>query len=118
MSNNVRARFAHIKTHTFRDRLFRILWRRPRRREKGLPPLPKNMEYHGDCHYGDRRMQLCPELDAEDLLIAAFHESIHACFPDLDNSAVDEWDRDCHRLLRRMGLKVTFEPKVKHENQS
>lgn len=108
------AKFAHIKTHTFRDRCFRLFWRRPARRsERGLPALPKNMEYHGDCHYDNRTMQLCPALDAEDLLIAVFHESVHACFPDLENSAVDEWDRDTHRLFRRMGLKVSFEPKAK-----
>lgn len=106
------AKFAHIKTHTFRDRLFRILWQRPRRRgSRGLPTLPKHLEYHGDCDYTDRKMQLAPMLDAEDLLIAVFHESLHACFPDIENSAVDEWDSDVHRLLRRMGLKITFEPK-------
>lgn len=56
-------------------------------------------------------MHLNPDPDATELLATVIHEGIHACFFDLEEAAVIEAEGDIVRLLRRMGIQVTFEPK-------
>jgi cell division FtsZ-interacting protein ZapD len=90
-----------IKTHTFRDRLFRMIWRRP---------APKD---EGQCDYDNRAISIHPNSDAKELLLTVIHESFHACFFDIDNGIVDDYERDLDRLLTRMGIEVSFNPKIK-----
>jgi hypothetical protein len=54
-------------------------------------------------------MHIYPHQDELDLTEAIFHENIHARCPDLDEDAVDEACQAAMRLLRRMGVKISFE---------
>lgn len=104
-----RPAFTSLHTHTFRGKNFRLVWQRPKR-DKALPP---EQEYHGECSHAKKRIMIHPDSDALELLLTTAHESIHACFPDLDDHSVDQWEDDAKRLLKRMGIKVAFEPKSK-----
>lgn len=89
---------------------YRIEWRRPPRPRKGVP---KYKQMYGDCDLQKRRIRIAPDTDPLELLFTMIHESWHACFPDLDDDSVDDWETCVQRLAKRMGLKVTFEPKKK-----
>jgi hypothetical protein len=93
------------KTHTFRGRLFRLFFKRPKNDGK----LEKDQQYFGECDYHARTMHIFPSKDAEELLDTVLEEGIHACFFDLEDCAVREAVRDIMRFLRRMGMKITFE---------
>lgn len=88
---------------------FRIHWQRPPRPKK----LPKSSEMHGDCDLAKRRIRINPDPDHLELLFTTLHESLHACFFDLEDRVIDDWEADAKRLVKRMGIKVTFEPKTK-----
>ncbi len=104
-----RPAFTSLRTHTFRGRLYRLVWQRPKRDKK----LPPGQEYHGECSTEERRIMIHPDKDPLELMFTTVHESFHACFPDLDDHSVDQWEDDTKRLLKRMGIKVVFEPKIK-----
>lgn len=104
-----RPSFPHILTHAFRGRKFRILWKRPKKTKK----TPKNWEYFGEVDLEKRRMVIHPSKDPEELLGTIIHECFHAACYDVEDSVVDHFEQDTMRLLRRMGLTVTFEPKNK-----
>jgi hypothetical protein len=98
--------FDKIRTHAFRDRMFHILWRRWRRSPDEIPG--SNV---GRCDHRETpqpQMHVYPSKDDLELLIAVTHEAVHACFSDISNDAVDEFDSDYGRLLRRMGIEVKF----------
>jgi hypothetical protein len=99
-----RPKFPHIKTHSFRDRLFKILWKAPRRDKK----CPPSQAYFGECDYHARVMQLYPTKSGLELLDTVLEEGIHASHFDLEDSAVRETVRDIRRLLVRMGIQVSF----------
>lgn len=101
--------FSHIKTHTIRDKSFRMVWKKPR----NTCPDPKKHTV-GQCDNPNtpgKALWLWPGQDAEELLFTTFHECTHAAFPDIDEAAVTALEQDVARLLKRMGLKVAFDPK-------
>lgn len=98
--------FDKIRTHTFRDKLFHIFWRRWRLGPDEIPG--SNL---GRCDHRETpspKMHVYPSKDDLELLGTAIHESLHACFSDLDNDAVAEFERDLLRLLKRMKIEVKF----------
>lgn len=100
-------RFPHIKTHSFRDRLYRIVWRRFRRAKDEIPG-----ENVGRCEHREEkspRLHIYPGQSAFEILLTSVHESVHACFPDLDEMAVTAFDEDLAKLWKRMKVKVIFE---------
>lgn len=99
-----RPKFPHIKTHSFRDRQFKILWKAPRR-DKQCPP---DETYFGECDYHGRVIQLFPSKSGLELLDTVLEEGIHAGHFDIEDSAVRETVRDIRRLLVRMGIQVSF----------
>lgn len=102
-----RPSLSFIKTHVFRGMKFRIEWKRPPRPKK----LPKGEEMHGSCSLADRLIRINPDPDSLELLFTTLHESLHACFFDLEDGVIDDWEDAAKRLVRRMGIKVTFEGK-------
>lgn len=109
-----RPKFPHIKSHSFRERLFKIFWKSPRK-DKQCPP---GQSYFGECDYHARTMQLFPSKSGLELLDTVLEEGIHACHFDIEDSAVRETVRDIRRLLVRMGIQISFTGKpVKDEQQ-
>lgn len=97
-------RFPTIRSHRFRDKLFHILWRRPR--------WNADMIVSGQCDHRETpnaRMYIYPSKDPLELLATMIHEAVHAGFSDIEDVAVGEWERDLIRLLRRMKIKVEFD---------
>jgi hypothetical protein len=98
--------FSKLKTHTLRNKLYRLIWRRPPGK---CPDTDKH--YVGQCESPKdkgRELWLEPKQDAEDLLWTTVHESAHGCFWDLTEEAIEEFERDTRRLCRRMGLRISF----------
>lgn len=90
-----------IKTHTFRNKRFRMVWR-------------GGKTYHGKCDDPkDSGRCISVGINSDNLVTVGtvIHESIHAAFFDLDEAAVEAAERDIMRLFRRMGMKVTFDPR-------
>lgn len=99
-----RPQFPRIKTHSIRDRLFKIFWRAPRRDKK----CPKDVHYFGECSYADRRICIYPSTSGLELLDTVLEECFHGAFFDLEDAAVRETVRDIRRLLVRMGIQISF----------
>lgn len=98
--------FSHILSHTIRGKVFRLIWRKP----PGKHPDP-NQEFKGQCdspHDKGRELWLWPKQDAKDMLGTVIHECAHGAFWDLDEAAVEAFERDTMRLLTRMGIEVAF----------
>lgn len=109
-----RPKFPGIKTHSFRDRLYRIFWKAPRHDKK----CPTGSAYFGECDFHGRTIHLFPSKSGLELLDTVLEEGIHAAFFDLEDSAVQEAVRDIRRLLTRMGIQVSFTgKKLKDENE-
>lgn len=101
--------FSHIRTHTIRDKSFRVVWRKPR----NTCPDP-NMENVGQCDRPEspgKELWLWPKQDAKDLVATVWHECTHGVLPDLDEGAVVAIERGAMKLLERMGIEVSFNPK-------
>lgn len=96
---------AHVKTCEIRGKKFKVIWRGHR-------------SYIGRCEWpGEKNKTICitktcPSLD---VLMTTIHETLHAAFFDLENDAVDEYERDLRRLLTRMGITVSFTRHAKKE---
>jgi hypothetical protein len=100
-------KFSHILTHSIRDRVYRIIWRAPRRDKT----LAKDEIFAGECDFHKRTIHLAPLKDGLELLDSVLEEGIHASFFDIEDSAVRAAVRDIRRLLVRMGIEVTFRGK-------
>lgn len=98
--------FDKIRTHTFRSKLFRIFWRRYRRSADEL--IGKNCGYCDHRESPSPKMHVYPSEDDLELLLTTAHESLHAAISDISDDAVDEWEADLRRLLRRMKIEVKF----------
>lgn len=105
-------KFPHIRSHTIRDRKYRIIWEGPRRDEK----LPQDEMYYGECDWEKRTIHLRPSRQGLTLLDTVIEEGFHASFYDLEDSAVREAVRDIRRLLVRMGIEISFSGKRRVDN--
>lgn len=88
--------------------MFRLIWRKYRRNKT----TPTNIEFPGHCDHRETpqpKMYIYPKDEALELLGTVTHESIHACLPDVDDEAVDAWEQDWMRLLKRMNISITFD---------
>lgn len=94
----------NIRTHRFRDKLWKILWRAPHPDKN----LPSGHEYFGDCDWEKSTLKIYPSEDGLELLDTVLEETFHACFYDLDDPSVREAVRDIIELLRRMKMRVSF----------
>lgn len=98
--------FDHIKHHTIRGKRWKVSWRKPRER---CPD--KTSHYVGMCespHSKGRTLTIWPKQEGVELLGCIAHELAHGAFWDLDEDAVDTFEKSFVLLLRRMGAKVTF----------
>lgn len=94
---------ATIKTHVFRGVKFALVWKRPT-----YPRPPNGKVWEGEVDHEKKRMMVNAYCSDEELFWNMFHESIHTCFPDLDDHSVDQWEADQKRLAKRTGLHVSF----------
>jgi hypothetical protein len=98
--------FDKIRTHTFREKLFHIFWRRYRRSADEVPG--KNCGYCDHRETPNPKMYVYPDKDDLELLLTLAHESFHAAVSDVSDDAVAEWEADFGRMLRRMKVEVKF----------
>jgi hypothetical protein len=86
-----------LRSHTFRGKRWLIEWiHLPRHAGMCLtPPDAKRPT-----------IQFRPKLKGLDRLDTIIHESLHACFADLDESVVGETATDIARLLWRLGYRA------------
>jgi hypothetical protein len=56
----------------------------------------------GECDHAARTIRIPIDGDTESELDVCIHEAIHACLPDLDETAVDETATSIARLLWRL----------------
>lgn len=95
--------FRHIRSHKFRDRRYRVKWRKPRDGKDGVV-------VNGCCEDptgGKPSISINPSLSEEEFLAVAIDETLHACFFDLDNLSVDEASEDISNFLWRVGFRLT-----------
>lgn len=89
--------FAHIRTHSFAGKRFRILWRRVDATSDGKCDSPAT---------AGKKIFIGPNLDEKDLLETVIHEATHASHFSLDESSVETSARDTASLLWRMGWRL------------
>ena len=81
---------------SFRGRRYRVIYDRP----------GKN---NGECQYAKpRHIKIAPGLKGLALLDTIIHEGLHACYPDLDDDAVDEAGVSLAAFLWRHGCRATI----------
>jgi hypothetical protein len=93
----VRRNFSKIKSHSFQEKRYEIVWRRP------------HVDNDGQCDAPDtigKRIYIAPNLPEFDLLEAVLHEMDHACYFNLDEPSVERAAADKARLLWRMGWRL------------
>jgi len=83
-----------IKTHLFRGRRFKIFFR-----------APKNKNHLGTCDQFEQEIEIRPTIKGEEELDCLIHESLHACFPDIDDVAIDETANSIAKFLMRLGYR-------------
>lgn len=81
-----------MKSHLFRNRKFKIFFR-----------SPQNKNHLGTCDESEREIEIRPRLDGEEQLDCLIHESLHACFPDICDEAVEESATSIAKFLIRLG---------------
>lgn len=98
---------AHVKSCAFRGKDYTMAWRKPRRTKasamKGLCSM-------AHCNYDTSTIVIDPAYPPKTLLANTMHEALHACMPDLDESAVGETSNAIMDCLCNMGIEVTFAP--------
>ena len=85
-----------IKSHTFRERRYRIKLQRPSIDELG------RCEHPGAKH---KAIHLDPDLDGRLAMDTAIHEALHACFWWLSEEVVEKVATDIARFLWRLGYR-------------
>lgn len=101
----LRERLDTIKSHDFRGKTWKIKWRAPRR----LKSTPPGHNLFGLADANTNTLTIFPSKDPWDLLDTVLDETTHANFFDLDNDAVREAVQAQVELLKRMGMKISFE---------
>ncbi len=103
------------KTHYFRGKVYNLRWRKPSMTKKERKQHKKAglqlMGKHTPPYYGSAggMITIDKSLPMEDFADTTLHEALHACFPDLDESAITEASEDITKLFKRMGMKISFE---------
>ncbi len=97
--------FPAIKSHEFRGRKFKIAWRAPKRTKDA----PADETLFGLYDPNRMKLWIYPSADPMELLDTVLDETTHANYPDLDNESVSEGVAATMALLKRMGMKITFE---------
>lgn len=64
----------------------------------------KNYEA-GKCNFTDHKLALNPDINGRMALDTAIHEGIHACYPDMDEPAVESAATDIAKFLWRLGYR-------------
>jgi hypothetical protein len=101
----MKPRFPAIRSHVFREKKFKIKWRAPR----NCKDTPKGHNEFGRYDPNKMELMIFPSSDPMELLDTVLDETTHANYPDLDNDSVREGVESTMSLLKRMGMKVTFE---------
>ena len=81
-----------LRDHRFRGIRYRILY------------AVADPDTAGVTSFQKRTISFRPTLSLPDFLDTAIHESLHACFPDLDETSVGEAAGSIASLLTRAGL--------------
>lgn len=81
-----------VKSHLFRGRRFKIFFK-----------SPKNKNHLGTCDDGAQEIEIRPTISGEEELDCIIHESLHACFPDIHDAAIDGTATSIAKLLTRLG---------------
>lgn len=91
-----------IKSHTFRGKRWKIVWRKPPRTTKG--------DSDADCERPDstdKTIRINSKAAGLRELELELHEAAHASFWDWDEEAVEEAARDIAKFLWRIGWRRT-----------
>lgn len=83
-----------IKSHLFRNKRYKIFFRSPR-----------NKKHEGTCDWGKKEIEIRPTLSGEEELDCIIHESLHACFPDLCEDAINDTAVSISKLLTKLGYR-------------
>lgn len=94
-----------IKSHVFRGKRYRIVWRPVSKAEKKQMKTDALGYCEGPPSATNKCITINPSISEFDLLRAAIDEGLHACLWDLDNEAVDEMSESISRFLWRMGFR-------------
>jgi len=86
------------RNHVFRGKKYKIFFR-----------PPKNRKHLGTCDFDVREIEIRPNLEGKERLDCIIHEALHACFPDIDDDAIDETGTSISDLLIKFGYKETKE---------
>lgn len=81
-----------MKPHSFRGKRYKIFFR-----------SPKNKNHLGTCDFKNKEIEIKPTLEGEEELDCIVHESLHACFPDIHDDAINESATCIAKLLSKMG---------------
>ena len=87
----------HI-VQTFRGSKFQIYFR-----------APKNRNHLGTCCAENKEIEIRPNQIGKDMLSCIIHESLHACYPDLVDVAIDDTAESIAILLWKLGYRVKDE---------
>ena len=82
------------QTHIFRGKKYKIFFRNP-----------SNRTHLGTCDYAAKEIEVRPTLDSKDKLDVIIHESLHACFADIEDDAISETATTIANLLMKLGYK-------------
>jgi hypothetical protein len=86
-----------FKTHKMRDKRFKILFKKP--------PRIKKEELDGLCDIEKKTIFIDPTLEAEREMNITIHETLHACFPDIEEGAVTETAACLSELLWKLNYR-------------
>ena len=85
-----------VKTHRIRGRRYHIRWDGKNKKVYGTADAPTKAH---------PTITIYKYLKGRSLLYALLHESLHACFWDMDEEAVTEAATDISHLLWRLGYR-------------
>lgn len=91
--------FRHIKTASIRGRTYLLDWR-------------GHSTFRGRCDPPGapfKRINVSIDKDPINTISTLLHECEHAAFFDLGEEAVEEFEHDFIRLLRRLPIKISYD---------
>ena len=62
---------------------------------------PRDAEWYGITLFDERAIYIAKGLGKKDLLETIVHESLHACYPDMCEEAVDEGAKSISKMIRK-----------------
>ncbi len=113
----MKAKFAHIDSHIFMGKRYRIVWRSPRR-ESICPRCGQATSHQsdGECdppHVFDKAIMIGPKLSEPELLETAVHEAMHATCWFADEEVINQAAMDIALFLSRIGFRLSDTVKEK-----